>query len=269
MRTLNKMLEIGRSGMLSQQSRLNRLSGNIANVETTGYKRSQVSFSEEVRMAMRSDSVAVAEVPEDQLRGGGGVRALRDFTDLKQGMLTESERFFDFAMDGDGFFGVRNESGELFLTRQGSFSLQEDGRLSDVSGRIVELEMRPGASLKPETLIPEQLMLTGAGELVEKDQATGQTRTLGQLILYDAPNQAQGLTGAGESSFRPLDEGALYTNLEQPAAFGTVRSSSLEWSNVNLLEEMTQLLMTQRAYQLSAKSVSSGDEMMQMVNEIL
>ena len=266
---MNKTLEIGRSGMLSQQSRLNRLSGNLANVETTGYKRSQVSFSEEVRMAMKSDSVAVADVPEDRLRAGGGVRALRDFTDLKQGMLTESQSFFDFAIDGDGFFGVRNEAGELFLTRQGSFSLQEDGRLSDASGRIVELEMRPGASTVPDSLKLEQLMLTDSGELVEKDPSTGQSRTLGQLILYDAPNHAVGLMASGEGSFRPLDEGALYTSLEQPAAFGAVKASSLERSNVNLLEEMTQLLMTQRAYQLSAKSVSSGDEMMQMVNEIL
>ncbi|SCZ77753.1 flagellar basal-body rod protein FlgG [Acidaminobacter hydrogenoformans DSM 2784] len=255
--------------MLSQQSRLNRISGNLANVETAGYKRSQVSFSAEVRMAMQSDSVAVAEVPEDRLRGGGGVRALRDFTDLKQGMLTASPDFFDFAIEGTGFFGVRDEAGELFLTRQGGFSLQEDGRLVDASGRIAELALKPGASLTPETLKLEQLTLSGTGELMEMDPSTGKTRTLGQLILYDASNHAQGLISAGESSFRPLDEGALYTNLEQPGAFGAVKASSLERSNVNLLEEMTQLLMTQRAYQLSAKSVSSGDEMMQMVNEIL
>lgn len=266
---MNKTLEIGRSGMLSQQSRLNRLSGNLANVETAGYKRSQVSFSEAVRMAMQSDSVAVAEVPEDRLRAGGGVRALRDFTDLRQGMLTESPDFFDFAIEGAGFFGVRNETGELFLTRQGSFSLQEDGRLVDASGRLVEIELRPGASLMPETLKPEQLTLTGTGELLEKDPSTGQTRMLGQLILYDAPNHAVGLMASGEGSFRPVDEGVLYNNLEQPGAFGAVKSSSLERSSVNVLEEMTQLLMTQRAYQLSAKSVSSADELMQMVNEIL
>lgn len=259
------MLEIGRSGMLAQQHRLSRLSGNIANVETTGYKRSDAAFAEELRMAMQSDSVAVAEVTEDRLRGGGGVRALRDFTSDHQGAVMASPNFFDFAIDGAGYFGVRDQAGALTLTRQGSFELQEDGRLVDASGRLAALEL----TTDPTTWKQDQLTLAGSGELLEKDASTGEVRSLGRLILFDVPDHGNGLAAAGEGSFRPVNENALYTSLETPGAFGTVKSNSLERSNVSLLDEMTQLLMTQRAYQLSTKSVSSADEMMQVVNEIL
>jgi len=259
------MLEIGRSGMMAQQHRLSRISGNLANVETTGYKRSDVAFAEEIRMAMQSDSVAVAEVPLDQLRGGGGVRALRDLTAVNQGAVMTSPNFFDFSIDGAGYFGVRDQSGALALTRQGGFELQEDGRLVDASGREVILEL----TTDPKTWKREQLTLAESGELMEKDPSTGNTRFLGTVILFDVPDHGNGLAAIGEGSFRPVNDDMLYTSLETPGAFGTLKSNSLERSNVSLLDEMTQMLMTQRAYQLSTKSVSSADEMMQVVNEIL
>lgn len=251
--------------MIAQQHSLNRISGNIANVETTGYKRSEVTFSEEIRLAMQSDSVAVAEVTEDRLRGGGGVRALRDFTSNNQGAVMTSPNFFDFAIEGAGYFGVRDQDGALTLTRQGSFELQKDGRLVDDSGRLAALEL----TSDPTSWKQDQLTLSGSGELLEKDVSTGEMRSLGRVILFDVPDHGNGLAATGEGSFRPVNENALYTSLETPGAFGTVKSNSLERSNVSLLDEMTQLLMTQRAYQLSTKSVSSADEMMQVVNEIL
>ena len=251
--------------MMAQQHRLSRISGNIANVETTGYKRSDATFAEEIRTAMQSDSVAVAEVTEDRLRGGGGVRALRDFTSSQQGALMSSPSFFDFAIEGAGYFGVRDQAGALTLTRQGSFELQADGRLVDASGRLAAIEL----TSDPTSWKQDQLTLSGSGELLEKDASTGEMRSLGRLILFDVPDHGNGLAATGEGSFRPVNENALYTSLDTPGAFGTVKSNSLERSNVSLLDEMTQLLMTQRAYQLNTKSVISADEMMQVVNEIL
>ena len=113
------------------------------------------------------------------------------------------------------------------------------------------------------------MTLSGSGELLEKNASTGETRSLGRLILFDVPDHGNGLVATGEGSFRPVNENALYTSQETPGVFGTVKSNSLERSNVSLLEEMTQMLITQRAYQLSVKSVGSADEMMQVVNEIL
>lgn len=238
----------------------------MANLETVGYKRMETVFSEEIKLAMAGDSVALSDTTEDRKSAGGGVHTFRDFSDQRQGALLSSSNFFDFAIQGPGFFGLRDSEGQLLLTRQGSFTLQSDGRLTDAQGRQVEMTLLPEQD--PQTWKAERLTLTPEGHLLERNEVSGETVPLGRLLLYDVRDRGM-LAGAGASSFKPVDATALYSNQERPEAFGSVKAYTLERSNVNLLEEMTQLLMTQRAYQLSTKAVGSADEMLQVINEIL
>jgi len=261
---LNKMLQIGKSGLLAQQQKLGTLSGNIANLQTVGFKKMTTSFSEQMRHSMSADSVSLsAEVPEDRRSISLGTKTVRNFTDFRQGTLVHSDDFFHMAIEGPGFFGVRDQSDQLFLTRQGEFTLNQ-GVMSDASGRRLDMIFHSD----PSTWDIEKLSLSENGEVFSRDDDSGELTLMAKIQLFDIQNHNR-LLGAGKSSFKAIAPEEIFNSSDRPEAFGKIFPKSLERSNVDLLDEMTQLLMTQRAYQLSSKSVSSADEMMQVVNEIL
>jgi flagellar basal-body rod protein FlgG len=131
-------------------------------------------------------------------------------------------------------------------------------------GRTLEME----ALIDPASWEVQQLSLSGTGEIFRRDPSTGDQTLAGRVCLFDVRDQSR-LRAAGAGTFIPAEGAGLIRSTESPEAFGILKSATLERSNVNLLDEMTQLLMTQRAYQLSAKSVGSADEMMQLINEII
>jgi flagellar basal-body rod protein FlgG len=260
---MNKMLEIGRSGMNAHKVRLDRISGNLANLETTGYKRMETSFAELTRQAMGSDSVALSEsLPVDQKYIGSGVKGIRALAAFSQGSIEASTDFFHFAIEGPGFFGVRDSDGQVTLTRRGAFRLNQDGIVTDDNGFALEMAL----TSDPKMWETGKMTLSEQG-ILYSDHGSDKL-PLATIKLYDVTDHNL-LLAKGQGYYASMSQEALIENASQPDAFGRLKAYSLERSNVSLLEEMTQLMMTQRAYQFNAKSVASADEMMNMVNQIL
>ncbi len=261
---MNKTMDIGRSGMQAHSIRVDRIAQNMANLETRGYKRAETTFGQLVRNAMQSDSVALSEdLPEDQRFGGSGVMALRSLTDFRQGPVEPTGHPLHLAIEGPGFFGVRDPQGTLLMTRQGDFRQDATGRIVDPSGYLLDIDPLPGQTLEiaPGTLLSmdeEGTVLAGEGQ---------EKTPVGTLMLYGVTDPNMMLVREGY--YTVDNEDLLIRSAEEPEAFGQLRTGQLERSNVDLLQEMTDMIVSQRAYQLSSKVVAAADETMGIVGNLL
>lgn len=257
-------LYIGATGMHAQQTNVDAVANNLANVNTVGYKRAKVSFvdliAREAGRVSADEGLSSSGVQEATRAGVGvgivGVSKVFDMGDIKK---TDSP--YDLAISGEGFFEVTLPDGTSAFTRGGSFKIGADGLLSTQAGH----------PLKPAMAIPETAQSLTVGQdgrvLVRlPDQAA--PVELGQLDLVRFSNAA-GLQPRGDNEYRPTaSSGEPIAGRAGEDAMGSIRQGYLEGSNVKLVDEMVNLMVAQRAYEASVKVVQASDEMLGMVNSL-
>ncbi|WP_407307360.1 flagellar hook-basal body protein [Desulfosporosinus sp. SB140] len=253
-----RLIETAASGIRAQQVTIDTIGNNLANVNTPGFKASQVDFAEALATVVHSvNEKNGGNVVAAPLSVGSGVIYAATGTNFQQGTLVPSDQPLDLSISGSGFFEVKTPDGNTGYTRAGEFRVDESGQLTDIQGNIVQ----------PRIQIPlgvTNLSVKGNGEIT--GLVSGTETVFGQITLAGFSNP-EGLQTDGNNLFVPtVNSGA--PQVGQPGSaignqtLGTIRDQSLEQSNVDLVASMTDLVQAQRAYQMNARLVSDGDQMM-------
>lgn len=259
-----RALTIASTGMLAQQTNVEVISNNIANLNTTAYKRSRVEFQDLLYQDQRRVGSASSEagtiVPAG-LQVGLGVRAAAVYRLNQQGTLQLTENTLDVGIRGDGFFNIQLPNGQTAYTRSGSFQLSPTGQIVTQDGYTV----LPGITVPQNTL---DISINAAGQAYAKLDGVVQPQLLGQFTLSNFPNVA-GLESVGQNlMLQTPASGAPVAGTAGALGFGTIQQGFLEASNVNAVAEITNLITAQRAYELNSKVIQASDDMMGTINQL-
>jgi len=247
--------------MEAQQLNLDTISNNIANLNTTGFKKSKIEFQDMVYQQHRpvgADAGGGNHVPTG-IEVGTGSRVVATSKVFTQGQLTQTGEKLDVAIEGDGFFEVQRPDGSLAYTRDGAFKVNADGILTNGDGLQILSGFQP---LPPGAT---GISIAGTGE-VTVQTATGDQTFRIELVRFNNPS---GLQSLGRNLYAET-EASGQPELGNPGenGFGTLAQGFLETSNVNIVEEMVNMIIAQRAYELNSKSIQASDEMLQRANQL-
>jgi flagellar basal-body rod protein FlgG len=261
--TANAM-HVAKSGLNAQQTRMQVIANNLANVNTAGFKKDRANFESLLYQVRRyaGDQTSAETNLTSSFAIGTGTRVVNTEKMHSQGSLVMTDNALDMAVEGSGFFQVLMPDNRIGYTRNGSFSRNEEGTLTTSSGYV----------LQPEVQIPEGAsnINISANGIVSVTRA-GETaaQEVGQLTLADFPNR-RGLQPVGENMLVETDAsgGPVIANpIEQ--GFGKIVQGALESSNVNVVQELVDMIETQRAYEVSSKAITSVDEMLRFISNNL
>jgi flagellar basal-body rod protein FlgG len=251
-------LWIAKTGLDAQQTRMAVTSNNLANVNTTGFKRSRAAFEDLMYQNDRqpgAQSSQATQVPAGTMVGTG-VRVVGTEKLFSQGELVQTNNPLDIAVQGRGFMQVTMPDGTVAYTRDGSFHLNSDGQIVTNSGYPIEPALTVPANAQSVTI--------GTDGTVSV-QLPGQAAPaqIGSVQTADFINPA-GLEPRGENLFvETASSGAPQTGTPGLNGLGTITQGSLESSNVNVVEELVNMIETQRAYEMNSKAISASDQMLQ------
>ncbi|WP_324714574.1 flagellar basal-body rod protein FlgG [Helicobacter pylori] len=251
------------SGMLAQQTRIDTTSNNIANVNTTGFKKSRADFNDLFYQAMQyaGTNTSNTTLSPDGMEVGLGVRPSAITKMFSQGSPKETENNLDVAITGKGFFQVQLPDGTTAYTRSGNFKLDEQGNLVTSEGYL----LIPQITL-PEDTTQVNIGVDGTVSVTQGLQTT--SNVIGQITLANFVNPA-GLHSMGDNLFSITNaSGEAIVGNPDSQGLGKLRQGFLELSNVRLVEEMTDLITAQRAYEANSKSIQTADAMLQTVNSL-
>jgi flagellar basal-body rod protein FlgG len=258
-----RSLWISKTGMEAQQMQLDHISNNLANVSTSGYKRTHAQFEDLIYQNLRQSGAPQTEqttLPTG-LQVGLGVRPVASSRTYTQGSLQQSDNSLDMAILGDGFFQIQRPDGTTAYTRDGQFKL-------DANGLIVT---NNGDTLLPGVTVPQnarQITIGQDGTVSAVVAGTAAPQTLGQLQLANFINP-NGLEAQGGNLFaETASSGAPQVGNPGTNAIGTIKQGYIETSNVNVVEELVQMITTQRAYELNSKAVQTSDQMLQRLSQL-
>jgi flagellar basal-body rod protein FlgG len=261
---MTQALWIAKTGLDAQQTRMAVISNNLANTNTTGFKRDRASFEDLLYQTVRQPGAASSEQTQlpTGLQTGTGVRVAATAKQFAQGNLNQTGNALDVAINGRGFFEVLMPDGSTAYTRDGSFQI-------DAQGQVVT---NAGYAIQPGLQLPEgaQSVTVGADGTVSV-QVAGQPEAVqvGQLTLADFVNPA-GLQAKGENLFVETGaSGPAQSGAPGQGGVGTLVQGALESSNVNVVEELVSMIETQRAYETNAKAISTVDSMLGYLNNNL
>jgi len=247
--------------MEAQQLNIDIIAHNLANVNTTGFKKSRADYQDLLYQEMKSAgaSSSPATVVPTGIEVGQGVRTVSTEKVFNQGNFKRTEAPLDLAIEGEGFFQVTMPDGDVGYTRTGEFKVDRDGRLVTSDGYVLE----------PEISIPtDALSITiSADGIVSVTQPNIQTPTqVGNLELARFINPS-GLKPIGRNLYTVTgSSGDATTGIPGTDGIGTIAQGFLEMSNVSVVEEMVNMIAAQRAYEINSKSIQTADEMLQNAN---
>ncbi|NDY97103.1 flagellar basal-body rod protein FlgG [Wenzhouxiangella limi] len=259
-----KALWIAKTGLDAQQTKMAVVSNNLANVGTTGFKKGRAAFEDLVYQNVRQaggQQAQDAEMPSG-LYLGTGARVVSTEKLFGQGNLQQTENAFDVAILGRGFFQIQQPDGTVAYSRDGSFQVNSQGQMVTSSGYQVQPNINIPQGAQSVTIGRDgtvTVRLAGQAEPVQ----------VGLMQLADFINPA-GLEPLGENLF--VETGASGPPLQgNPGinGLGSLSQGSLESSNVNVVEELVNMIETQRAYEMNSKAISSSDEMLRYINNNL
>jgi flagellar basal-body rod protein FlgG len=251
------------TGMQAQALNLDVISNNLANVNTSGFKKSRAEFQDllyETLISAGTPSASDSELPSG-IQIGHGTRPVAVLKIFTQGDMENTKNELDLAIEGDGFFQVRLPNGETAYTRCGAFKV-------DSGGRIVTAD---GFPLEPEITIPPDAVsisvgMDGTVSVLEAGEST--PSEVGTIELARFINPA-GLLSMGKNLFATTDaSGDEITGNAGEDGFGTIAQGFLEMSNVSVVDEMVNMITAQRAYEVNSKSIQTSDEMLQIANNL-
>jgi len=249
--------------MEAQKMNIDVISNNLANVNTSGYKKSRADFQDLLYQDLKSPGAMSdegAQIPSG-IQLGLGVRPVAVQKVFLQGDIVRTQNSLDLAIEGDGFFQILMPDGEVVYSRAGAFKL-------DSEGRIVNSD---GYPLEPSITIPENVesITIGSDGRVSVIEAGNPTPVeIGQIELARFINPG-GLMAMGKNLFsETASSGEASVANPGTEGLGTLAQGYLEMSNVNIVEEMVNLIVSQRAYEISSKAVQASDDMLQMANNL-
>jgi len=259
-----RSLDIAGTGMQAQQTNVEVISNNIANMATTGYKRRRAEFQDLIYQNLRrvgSSSSDNGSVVPSGAQIGLGVKTAGVYRISEQGTLTQTANSLDLAISGNGYFQVTLPSGDTAYTRDGTFALSADGQIVTADGYVVH----PGLSVPTNAT---SITVNANGQVqVSQDGQTAPT-TIGQLQLALFPNEA-GLDAQGDNLFlESAASGSPVAGNPGSPGYGSVKQGFIESSNVNSVTEITSLITAQRAYEMNSKVITASDQMLQTLTNL-
>ena len=258
-----KSLWTAATGMQAQQLNIDNISNNLANVNTSGFKKTRVNFQDLMYETIKEPGTPNAQgsISPNGIQLGNGVRPASVQRLFSQGNFQQTENPLDLVIEGDGFFQVQLPDGTNAYTRDGSF--KQDG-----DGRIVTSD---GYPLVPEIYIPQDatnVNISNDGMVSVMMAGQDQPQEIGQIELTRFSNPA-GMSSEGRNLFKPtVASGPAIAGNPGVEGFGTVAQGYLEMSNVQVVEEMVNMIGAQRAYEINSKSIQASDEMLRTVSNL-
>lgn len=247
--------------MEAQQANLDVIANNLANVNTTGFKRSKIEFQDllyETTRTPGAEQGAGTQLPTG-LQIGHGSRVVATSKVFTEGELTQTGEQLDLAINGDGFFQVQMPDGTLAYTRDGALKRSSTGQVTTSDG----LPLQGG--FQPIPAGTTSITISSSGE-VTTTSASGTSNFQVQLVRFTNP---AGLNSIGGNLYtESLASGTPETGTPNESGFGALQQGYLEMSNVKVVQEMVNMIVAQRAYEVNSKSVQSADEMMQESNNL-
>lgn len=262
-----RALSIAATGMNAQQVNLDVIANNIANVNTTGFKRASAEFSDLMYEPDRLSSVAAtaegSAVPEGTYVGFGvqtsGIRHI-----FAQGALQKTDHPYDMLISGRGYFQVQKPTGEIFYTRDGTFTPDANGQLATPQGYV----LIPAVTINQQDVVKVDINESGQVFITTKGNPAPAAPAF-QVQLANFVNEA-GLQPLGDNLFSATaSSGAAVVGDPDTIGFGKIKQGYLEASNVDSVKEITQLIAAQRAYEMNSKVIQAADEMASIVSKNL
>jgi len=259
-----RSLHIAGTGMLAQQTNVEVISNNIANMSTTGYKRRRAEFQDLLYQNMRrvgSQSADTGSVLPSGAQIGLGVKTGAVYRITEQGNLSQTGNRFDLAVRGNGYFQVQLPSGETAYTRDGTFALSPEGVLVTGDGFVVQ----PGITIPANAT---DVTINANGEVLAKLDGQIQPANVGQVQLAVFANEG-GLEAVGDNLLLATPgSGQPQQGAPGTVGYGQVLQGFVETSNVNVVQEITNLITAQRAYEMNSRVISASDEMLSTLSRL-
>lgn len=252
------------SGMQAQQTNVDTIANNIANVNTSGFKRNRVSFRSLLYATIREPGASTTATQQNPtgLQVGSGAEISSSIKLQAQGDLEATGNELDLGIQGEGFFRINMGNGEFRYTRDGSFRKDAEGSLVTVDGFFVD----PPIEIPPDTI---SVVVGGDGTVQARVAGSEILQNVGQILLTRFPNPA-GLRAEGQNFFSVTDSSG--DGVEQPAGqqgTGFIRQGFSERSNVIVVEELIALIQAQRNYEVNSRTIQVADEMMQQASQLI
>ena len=252
-----RSLWIAKTGLDAQQTQMDVISHNLANVSTNGYKRSQAVFEDLIYQNMRQ--VGANSSSDTQL--GTGVRPVATSRLFTQGNLQQTSNSFDMAISGHGFFQLQMPDGTTGYTRDGSFHPDAQGQLVNANG----IPLSPPISVPQGT---RDITIANDGTVTVSIAGQDGVTQIGQIQLATFQN-ATGLDPQGQNVFKETDaSGAPTASTPGMNGAGMIQQGYLETSNVNVVEELVSMIQTQRAYEINSKAIQTSDQMLARISQL-
>jgi flagellar basal-body rod protein FlgG len=258
-----RSLWISKTGLDAQQTQLDVISHNLANVSTNGFKRQRGVFEDLLYQTFRqagANSSQQTQVPTG-LQLGTGVRPVSTGRIFTQGNLQQTSNSLDIAINGAGFFQIQMPDGTPSYTRDGSFSLDANGQVVTANGFLLQ----PGLTIPANT---QTITIGQDGTVTAKVAGQQNVQTIGTLQLANFIN-AQGLQSIGNNLYlETAASGTPQTATPGTNGLGLLNQGYVETSNVNVVEELVAMIQTQRAYEINSKSIQTSDQMLQRLTQL-
>lgn len=258
-----RALNASATGMNAQQLNIDNIANNLANVNTTAYKRSRIEFQDLVYHTLRNagNTQDMNEILPTELQVGHGVRPVASQKAFEQGNLDATGNPLDIAIEADGFFQLAKPDGSLVYTRDGSFKISPEG----------DIVSSDGYQLEPSITIPQdsiEISIAKDGTLSVTLYGDVEPQTIGQLELVRFINPA-GLKSLGQNLYgETVSSGPPIPGNPGEEGMGEVSQGYLESSNVQIVEEMVSMIKAQRAYEIASKAIRTADTMMETANQL-
>lgn len=258
-----KSLSTAATGMQAQQTNMDVIANNMANVSTMGFKKSRAEFEDLMYQTVKEPGSAsgLNAISPNGVQIGHGVRTASVQKDFEIGAAKITKNALDLQIDGSGFFPIQLPDGQIGYTRDGAFKKDPNGRICD----------RNGNPLQPEIVIPPNasgIEISASGQVAVSIGMSQVPQNIGQIELVNFVNPA-GLKALGKNVFVPSGSSGL-PQQGQPGTngLGQVAQGQLEMSNVNIVDEMVNMITAQRAYETNSKVIQASDQMLQYMNQL-
>jgi len=259
-----RALDIAGTGMMAQQTNVEVISNNLANMTTTGFKRSRAEFQDLIYQNLRrvgSNSSDTGSVVPSGAQVGLGVKTAAIYRINEQGNLQQTSNSLDMAIQGNGYFQITLPSGDTAYTRDGTFSLSPAGEIVTADGYVVQ----PGITVPTNATA---VAINSNGEVQATISGATNPTLVGTLQLASFPNPS-GLDSQGNNLFIASSaSGTAVTGTPGSPGYGTVLQGFIESSNVNVVSEITNLISAQRAYEMNSKVITASNEMLSTLTNL-
>jgi len=260
-----RALRTAASGLAAQQLNIETISNNIANVNTTGFKKNRAEFKDLMYQEVFINPNATVQpgiigTTDSKIMVGNGVQPSSTQKIFKQGSLLQSGNSLDLGINGEGFFQLKKPDGSVAYSRDGSFKISAEGNLVNADGMMLE----PGFTLSDNT---KEVIINTDGTVILEDNLGVQSE-VGNIELAKFVNPS-GLKPVGDNLYLETEaSGRALIGRPAEEGFGDIRQGFLEASNVEIVDEMVNMITAQRAYEINTKTIQSAEDMMQMTNNL-